>query len=46
MSRLRNSTIKLQVEHWSIQVQVAAAVCDVFNPQSMRTTTYCLDWAI
>lgn len=42
-SHLRDSTMKLQFKHQPFQAEAAAAVCDVFNGQPMRTTTYRLD---
>ena len=35
--------MKLQFKHQPFQAEAAAAVCDVFNGQPMRTTTYRLD---
>ena len=35
--------MKLQFKHQPFQADAAAAVCDVFNGQPMRTTTYRLD---
>lgn len=35
--------MKLQFKHQPFQAAAAAAVCDVFNGQPMRTTTYRLD---
>ena len=38
--------MKLQFKHQPFQAEAAAAVCDVFNGQPMRTTTYRLDLGI
>lgn len=35
--------MKLQFKHQPFQAEAAAAVCDVFNGQPLRTTTYRLD---
>ena len=35
--------MKLQFKHQPFQAEAAAAVCDVFNGQPYRTTTYRLD---
>lgn len=35
--------MKLQFKHQPFQAEAAAAVCDVFSGQPMRTTTYRLD---
>ena len=37
---LRGNQMKLQFKHQPFQAEAAAAVCDVFNGQPMRTTTY------
>lgn len=42
-SHLRDSTMKLQFKHQPFQAEAAAAVCDIFSGQPMRTTTYRLD---
>ena len=39
----RRDNIKLQCKHQPFHAEVAAAVCDIFNGQPMRTTTYRLD---
>ena len=43
MNLLRGNQMKLQFKHQPFQAEAAAAVCDVFNGQPMRTTTYRLD---
>ena len=39
----RRDNIKLQCKHQPFHAEVATAVCDIFNGQPMRTTTYRLD---
>ena len=42
----KEKKMKLQFKHQPFQAEAAAAVCDVFNGQPMRTTSTAWTWAI